>query len=363
MNCDVLYRNSRRLIMHQSLEFKRELYSKINWNARFIGIKGPKGVGKSTMLLQHIKENLKDENVLYVSLDDMWFSNNSIMDLVEYHYVNGGTHLFLDEIHKCTHWQTYAMYTMNGMSFREYLNFEGILDHPVISLEDLLTKHVSIASDITEQIRIIPHFKDYCKFGYYPFYKEDKEGFHARLNEVCRQVIESDIPSVEKVEYVTIQKLKKLLMIIALQVPFVPKMDDLYTQLETTREQGLKLLELLQRGALLGLLKTKVKAVKQMAAPEKMFLDNPNLMYAFNKNPEIGTIRETFFYNQVSRAAEVYFPKNGDFQINDNIVIEVGGADKSFNQIKDIPNSYLAIDNVEFGRGNKIPLWLFGFLY
>jgi len=397
MNCDILYRNSRRLIMHQSLEFKRELYSKINWNARFIGIKGPKGVGKSTMLLQYIKENLKDENVLYVSLDDMWFATNSIMDLVEYHYVNGGTHLFLDEIHKCAHWQTYikniydnyptlkvvftgssmlqiekgegdlsrrvAMYTMNGMSFREYLNFEGILDHPVISLEDLLTKHVSIASDITEKIRIIPHFKDYCKFGYYPFYKEDKEGFHARLNEVCRQVIESDIPSVEKVEYITIQKLKKLLMIIALQVPFVSKMDDLYTQLETTREQGLKLLELLQRGALLGLLKTKVKAVKQMAAPEKMFLDNPNLMYAFNKNPEIGTIRETFFYNQVSRAIEVYYPKNGDFQINDNIIIEVGGADKSFNQIKDIPNSYLAIDNVEFGRGNKIPLWLFGFLY
>ena len=114
---------------------------------------------------------------------------------------------------------------------------------------------------------------------------------------------------------------------------------------------------------MLGLLKTKVKAVKQMAAPEKMFLDTPNLMYAFNKNPEIGTIRETFFYNHVSRAAEVYYPKNGDFQINENIIIEVGGADKSFNQIKDIPNSYLAIDNVEFGRGNKIPLWLFGFLY
>ena len=185
----------------------------------------------------------------------------------------------------------------------------------------------------------------------------------AKGNEVCRQVIESDIPSVEKVEHITIQKLKKLLMIIALQVPFVPKMDDLYAKLETSREQGLKLLELLQRGALLGLLKTKIKSVKQMAAPEKMFLDNQNLKYAFNRNPEIGTIRETFFYNQVSRAAEVYYPKNGDFQINDNIVIEVGGADKPFNQIKDIPNSYLAIDNVEFGRGNKIPLWLFGFLY
>lgn len=156
-----------------------------------------------------------------------------------------------------------AMYTMHGMSFREYLSFEGILGHPAISLEELLKNHISIASDIVENIRIIPHFKEYCKYGYYPFYKEDKEGFHARLNEVCRQVIESDIPSVEKVEYITVQKLKKLLMITALQVPFVPKMDDLYAQLETSREQGLKLLELLQRGALLGLLKTKIKSVKR----------------------------------------------------------------------------------------------------
>ena len=175
--------------------------------------------------------------------------------------------------------------------------------------------------------------------------------------------IENDIPAIDKVEYATVQKLKKLMAIIARQVPFIPKMDDLYSQLETSREQGLKLLDLLERGALLGQLKTRAKAVKQMSAPEKLFLDNPNLMYAFNTSPEIGTIRETFFYNQTCHTQKLNSPQKGDFLIDGKYSIEVGGADKSFNQIKDVPNSFLAIDDVEFGRGNKIPLWLFGFLY
>ena len=397
MDCSELYRTSSRLILHQSLDFKRDLYYRINWNARFIGIKGPKGVGKSTLMLQRIKESLSDANVLYVSLDDMWFANNTLAELVEYHYINGGTHLFLDEVHKYPHWQTYikniydkyptmrvvftgssmlqiekgegdlsrrvVMYTMDGMSFREYLGFEGILRYPVVSLEDLLSRHTAIASDIVQNVKIIPQFKDFCQYGYYPFYKEDKESFHSRLMEVCRQIIENDIPAVENVEYATVLKLKKLLMIISLQVPFVPKMEELYSQLETSREQGLKLLKLLERGGLLGLLNTRVKALKQMASPEKMYFNNTNLMYAFNKSPEIGTVRETFFYNQVGCAAELFYPKKGDFQIDEKTIIEVGGPNKSFAQIKDMPDSFLAVDDVEVGWGNRIPLWLFGFLY
>lgn len=161
----------------------------------------------------------------------------------------------------------------------------------------------------------------------------------------------------------TVQKLKKLLYIIAAQVPFIPKMGDIYTQLEVNREQGLKLLNLLERAALIGQLKTSVKAVKKMASPDKLFLDNPNLMYALSSTPEIGTIRETFFYNQLSRACKVNYPDRGDFLVDDRYLFEVGGPKKSFNQIKDVENSFLAIDGVEFGRGNKIPLWLFGFLY
>lgn len=398
INPEILYRNSHRVVSQVSLDFKRDLHSKINWNARIIGIKGPKGVGKSTLLKQHIKEAFPDDSkVLYVSLDNMWFANNSLADLVEYHYTHGGTYLFLDEVHKYEHWQTYikniyddypdmhvvftgssmlkldkgegdlsrrvAMYTMNGLSFREYLMFENLLKFEKLTLNDILNKHAQIAAAIADKIHILPHWENYYRYGYYPFYKEDLPGFHAKLLEVAQQTIEIDIPFVEKVEYVTVQKLKKLLGIIALQVPFTPKMEDLYLQLETSREQGLKLLDLLEKGALLGQLKTRTKALKQMSAPEKLFLDNPNLMYAYNQSPEIGTIRETFFYNQVSRIYELNAPIKGDFLIDGKHLIEVGGTDKTFKQIKDIPNSYLAIDDVEFGRGNKIPLWMFGFLY
>lgn len=398
INPEILYRNSHRLVSQVSLDFKRDLHNKINWNARIIGIKGPKGVGKSTLLKQHIKETFPDDSkVLYVSLDNMWFANNSLADLVEHHYTHGGTYLFLDEVHKYEHWQTYikniyddyptmhvvftgssmlkldkgegdlsrrvAMYTMNGLSFREYLMFENALQFEKLSLDDILQRHTQIASAIAEKIHILPYWENYYRHGYYPFYKEDLPGFHAKLLEVAQQTIEMDIPFVEKVEYVTIQKLKKLLGIIALQVPFTPKMEELYQQLETSREQGLKLLDLLEKGALLGQLKTRTKAIKQMSAPEKLFLDNTNLMYAYNPSPEIGTIRETFFYNQVSRAHELNAPAKGDFLIDWKHLIEVGGADKTFKQIKDIPNSYLAIDDVEFGRENKIPLWMFGFLY
>lgn len=398
INPEILYRNSHRNVSQVSMSFKRDFHDTINWNARLIGIKGPKGVGKSTLLKQHIKETFPDDsNVLYVSLDNMWFANNDLADLVEYHYLHGGTHLFLDEVHKYEHWQTYikniyddyptmnivftgssmlkldkgegdlsrraAMYTMDGLSFREYLMFENALQFNKLSLDDITKNHVQIATDIARRIHILPYFEQYCKYGYYPFYKEDLEGFHAKLLEVVQQTIEMDIPSVDNVEYATVQKLKKLLGIIALQVPFIPRMEDLYGQLETSREQGLKLLDLLEKSALLSQLKNRTKAIRQMSSPDKLFLDNTNLMYAYNRSPEIGTIRETFFNNQVGTKHELNSVKKGDFLIDGKCTIEVGGTDKSFEQIKDIPDSYLAIDDVEFGRGNKIPLWLFGFLY
>lgn len=394
---DYLYQISNRKINQISLAYKRPLYYQINWDNRLIGIKGPKGVGKSTLLLQHIKETFTDRSkVLYVSLDNMWFSTNDLIELVEYHYIHGGTYIYLDEIHKYKNWQNCVkniyddypdlhivytgssilklksgdgdlsrrvrIYEMSGLSFREYLMFEGVLDYHTINLESILKEHISIASEIVSKIKVLPYFEAYLINGYYPFYKEEGDGYLSRIQEVITQTIDMDIPAVEDVEYSTLQKLKKLLMILAVQVPFIPKMNELYQELDTNREQGLKLLNLLEQAKMISMLKTPVKALKNISAPEKLYLNNTNMMYALSCNAEIGTIRETFFMNQLSVSHEVSLPAKGDFKIDQKYLFEVGGRKKSFDQIKDEADSFLAIDSIETGNGNKIPLWLFGFL-
>ncbi len=394
---DYLYLISNRKINQISLDYKRPLYREINWDNRLIGIKGPKGVGKSTLLLQHIKEAFPDRSaVLYVSLDNLWFSKNNLSDLVEYHYTHGGTHIFLDEVHKYKHWQTaikniyddypdlHIIYTgssaleiktaesdlsrrlrsydMDGLSFREYLSFENVLDYPAITLEDILSNHITMASDITAQLRILPFFEKYLVAGYYPFYKEEGDGYLSRVQEVISQTIDIDIPAVEDVEYETLQKLKKLMVIIANRVPFIPKMNDFYQEMKTSREQGLKLLNILEDAKMISTLKSPVKALKHISAPDKIYLDNTNMLYALSEDAQIGTVRETFFMNQLSKSGRVSLPEKGDFKVDGKYLFEVGGRKKSYEQIKDEKNSYLAIDSIEIGNGNKIPLWLFGFL-
>ena len=396
-NIDYLYLISNRRISRISTDYKRPLYYRINWDNRLIGIKGPKGVGKSTLILQHIKESFSDmSKVLYVSLDNLWFSSNNLIDLVEYHYSHGGTHIFLDEIHKYTNWQDsikniyddypdlHIVYTgssilklktgdgdlsrrlrsyeMDGLSFREYLFFENILDFNAITLEELLKNHTNIASSISSQIKILPYFEKYLSGGYYPFYKEEGDGYLSRVQEVITQTIDVDIPSMGDIEYSSLQKLKKLLNILSTQLPFIPKMNQLYQELETNREHGLKLLNLLEQAKLIAMLKSPVKALKHLSAPDKLYLDNTNMMYALNNNIEIGTVRETFFMNQLSQNYNVSLPQKGDFLVEQKYIFEVGGRKKTFEQIKDEENSYLAVDSIEIGHGNRIPLWLFGFL-
>ena len=178
--------------------------------------------------------------------------------------------------------------------------FEGALNYPEISLDKILADHVSIASDIVSRIKILPFFETYLSNGYYPFYKEEGDGYLSRVQEVITQTIDMDIPAVEDVEYSTLQKLKKLLMILAVQVPFIPKMNELYQELDTNREQGLKLLNLLEQAKMISMLKTPAKALKDISAPEKLYLDNTNMMYALSSHVEIGTVRETFFMKQLS---------------------------------------------------------------
>ncbi|MBQ8672791.1 MAG: ATP-binding protein [Bacteroides sp.] len=393
-----IYRSFHRKLQDTSLDFIRYLYKRINWEDRLIGIKGARGVGKTTLILQHIKRSFPNPDAaLYVSLDNLWFMTHSLEDLIEYHYTHGGTHVFLDEVHRYPQWQTLIknlnddypnlrivytgssmleienrqgdlsrrqiVYQLAGLSFREFLDFEYGMKVPTYTLEELLQQHVSIAMQLVGQMKILPAFEKYLRKGHYPFYKETHEGFEFRLQEVIRQVIESDLPAVEDVQYVTTQKLKKMLMILAERVPHTPNMSELYKELETNREQGLKMLYALERGGLLALLNNQIKNYKSLSRPNKIYLDNTNLMYALSANTDIGTVRECFFNNQLKVLYEVFLPMQGDFEVNRKYLFEVRGRTKTFQQIKDIPDSYLAVDNTEVGHHNRIPLWMFGLLY
>lgn len=388
-----------RKIMTTSLTFKRYLYSKINWNVRLLGIRGARGVGKTTLILQYIKENFNNiDDALYVSLDNLWFNSYKLEDLVEYLYSHGIKYIFLDEVHKYPNWavviknfydnypnlnivytgsamlaidnskadlsRRQTLYTLNGMSFREYLEYEDVMQINPINLEDLLSNHVKLAMDICYNTVILKHFDDYLQKGYYPYYKESGEDYHYRIGEVTNLIIESDLPSVEDVTFSTIQKTKKLLMVIAQNVPLEPNIAKLTTQLETTRDQCLKMLYILDRAQLLMLFGEKIKDYKHLTNPKKIYLNNSNLMCSLSlSNISEGNKRETFFANQLNSIANVTIPKKGDFLVDGKFLFEVGGNSKTFDQIANIPDSYLAIADIETGSGNRIPLWMFGLLY
>lgn len=378
--------------------FSRYLMSDINWNDRLIGIKGARGVGKTTLLLQHIRRSFQSlDSVLYVSMDSLWFETHSLQDLVEYHYTHGGTHIFMDEIHYLPHWQTVVknlyddypnlyivytgscmlqiaaregdlsrrqrVYTLHGLSFREFLLLEGVHAGSAITLEDVLQKHQSIAMDICGKQQILPLFAQYLEHGYYPFYLQQESGFDSRLQSVVRQVIEGDLPMTEYTSFATIQKVKKMMQILAERVPYIPKMAELYRELDTTRDSGLKMLHWLERADLIALYTSEPKSMRALGKPDKIYLENTNLMYALTPHIDRGTLRETFFHNQLKQTQEVLLPKHGDFEVNRTYIFEVGGKNKTFEQIKDLPNSFLAVDDIEIGIRNRIPLWMFGMMY
>ena len=379
--------------------FKRYLHERIDWRDRLIMVKGARGTGKTTLMLQRMREAIPDPTrALYVSLDHLWFSDHSLYDVAEYHCLHGGTHLFVDEVHYHKDWQQLlknlyddfpelsivytgssllkletsgadlsrrqVSYALAGLSFREYLVFEGACEIDPVALEDLLVGHAETAAAIAEKTRVLPFFYDYLERGYYPFYKEVYGGYGQRVGATINQVLENDYPSIEDVGFATIQKAKKMLMILAANAPQTPNMSALYRELETDRNQGLKLLSVLERAELLNLLSSKSVTLKNMSRPDKIYCDNPNIMAALVERPDRGCMRETFFANQMKSARHALaYPPAGDFLVDGTHLFEIGGRRKSFDQIKDIPNSYLAVDDLEVGYGNRIPLWMFGLLY
>ena len=393
-----LYDSYHRKIAKVDLRFKRYLYSQINWKARIISIKGARGTGKTTMLLQHILENFEDiDQTLYASLDNLWFATHSLMELVDWADRHGISRLYLDEVHRYELWsqslkniyddypdmsivytsssllvldnatvdmsRRQTPYTLYGLSFREYLELERIFKTEAISLDDVLMHHVKKAMNIVGRIKVAPLFEAYLAHGYYPFYRESLEDFPSRLRETVTVVIDSDLPAVENVTYETLQKTKKLLMIISEHVPFEPTMSELWRQLSTDNESGLKMLYALDKAQVLALLTAKTNNYKSLSKPDKIFLSNPNLMHVLCPKVDKGNERETFFISQLRVLHDVRYPKQGDFLIDNKFLFEVGGKNKTFEQIADVPNSYLAVDDTEVGSGCRIPLWMFGFLY
>jgi len=352
------------------------------------------------MLLQHIKKTFGNtpKEVLYVSLDNIWFSGNRLIDLASDFDKMGGKYLFLDEVHKYGNWsqeikniydsfpdlnvvftgssmleiykgnvdlsRRVVHYVLHGMSFREFIKYDQDIDLDVLALDDILLNHIKLASIMNEKIKPLPLFHRYLIEGYYPYYKEDSEIYGERLLHTVNVILETDLPSVENIEIHTIKKIKQLLFVIAQRVPFAPNIKELASILEISRNSLLNYLTLLEKAQLLNLLQQDVSGLKTLAKPEKIYLNNTNLVYALEtEKPNIGNLRETFFFNQLKAVSEITSAKKADFIVNNKYIIEVGGKNKGHEQIMGMENAYLALDNQEYGFGNKIPLWLFGMLY
>lgn len=394
-----LYNTYSRLLAATETKFIRYLHKTINWNNRLIIIKGARGVGKTTMLLQHIKMNFKNpEEALYVSLDHLWFTNHSISDLAEYHFTHGGTHLFLDEIHRYQGWQQeikniydsfpklnlvvtgssmlridematadlsrrHRLYTLEGLSFREYLELEGVATLPSYGLDEILSSHFTIASEICSKVKVLKYFDNYLRSGLYPFYREAGDGFYDRLEQVIDTIITSEIPSVGKIEYSSVYKVKQLLAALAESVPYTLNISSLCSSLQASRNNILKMLDLMDRAELVRRLYAFDDGMKKMTKPEKILFSNTNLMHCLSSQADTGTMRETFMASQLCVGHHLSMPSMGDLVVDRKWLFEIGGKRKGFSQIKDIEDSFVVADQIETGFDKKIPLWIFGMTY
>lgn len=399
MDIQDLYVNSSRVVKAVDCRFKRYLYTQINWDVRMICIRGARGVGKTTLMKQYMKEHFSGSQALYVSLDDLWFSDHKLIDLAEYHYTHGGTHLFIDEVHRYPFrsWsqelkniydrypdfrvvfsgssmlqldtsssdlsRRCIFYEMQGLSFREYLQLENIISLTPLSLEHLLTDHSRLSLDIATEVKILPAFSDYLHHGYYPFYRETGRSYAKAVQQIVSNIIDFDLPAVERMEYITVTKVKRLFVLISQMVPFTLNITSLGREIEVPRQAVLRMFRLLHQSALIYMLYNEKNNLGQLSKPEKVYLENPNLMYALSNRTDTGNVRETFFANQLKESHEIAYSGTGDFLIDGQYTVEVGGRNKKFQQIKDVPDSFLAIDDLDIGTGNRIPLWMFGLLY
>lgn len=395
-----LFRKYIEKIQRIDTNFVRSFIHDINWNARLIGIKGARGVGKTTLLLQYMKLNYSDnwQESLYVSLDSFSFRGKTLIGLADEFVLNGGKYLFLDEVHKYDNWaqelkniyddhaelkvvftgsslleilnsradlsRRAIVYHMQGLSFREYLEMETSQKFDTFTLEDILTNHIKIANLINSKIKPFRYFESYLKQGYYPFYKEDKDLYEQRLEEVITMMLEIELPLLRGVDIGLVSKIKQVLAIISESVPFTPNVTHLSQKMTVHRTTLMTYLHYLEEVGLTTNLQKEAKGSVKLQKPAKIYLENTNLMFVLSpSNANTGNARETFFANQVGYKNKLNYHEKTDFLVNNVYAFEIGGKDKTNKQIVGIENSFIVADGIEYGYQNKIPLWLFGFLY
>jgi len=386
-----LYQKFETLLQNTKTDFKRYLYEKVSWDSRMTGIIGARGVGKTTMVLQFIKENLDSKRALYVSADDMYFGENRLIDLADDFYKNAGEYLFIDEIHKYAHWsqelkniydsfpslkivftgssvldilkgsadlsRRAIIHKLQGLSFREYLKLFHGYETDVYTLEQIVNNEVKLA----EIKHPLPLFNDYLKRGYYPFGLENE--LDLRLGQIIVQTLETDIPQYANLNVGTSRKLKRLLSIIAESVPFKPNFSKISGMIGVSRNSLDDYFQYMEKAGLIGQLRNETRGIRGLGKVDKVYLENTNIVYNLvGDKSNIGNIRETFFFNQMRLHNEVISSEKADFIIDD-YTFEVGGKNKQQAQIEKDGKSFLVKDDIEFGYLNVVPLWAFGLNY
>ena len=395
---EILFEFQESILRPVKNSFRRYLHNQINWNQRMIGIKGPRGAGKTTLMLQHLKFDLDlPSNALYITADHTWSYNHSLLETANDWYKQGGKILFIDEVHKYPNWSVelkniydglpemqvifsassaldiyrgeadlsrrVVSYLLAGLSFREFLIFTNGVSFDPVKIEDIVNNHRSISRLITEGFRPLPAFRKYLGIGYLPIIVEGEESYLMKLNQVINTIVDTDLAYIASYNSGTAVKVKKLLGVIAESVPFKPNIAALSRKLDLSRDSVYQYIYQLKEARLLNTLSSEGKGVSTLQKPDKIFLENTNLAFALKEKPNIGNIRETFVLNQLLNASlTVSYPAEGDFSVN-GLTIEVGGKNKSTSQVKHLDNYLIVSDDIETGAGNKVPIWLFGFLY
>lgn len=397
---ETLFAKHKKLISQTSSAIVRDIMSKIHWESQLVGIRGSRGVGKTTLMRQYIKQHYGNEpgEALYCVMDGMYFTTRSLLELAEKFHMNGGRHLFLDEVHKYPHWsreikeiidlwpdmkvtftgssllqmlnadadlsRRVLAYRMPGLSFREYLHFYKNIDIEAKSLNEIFINYDSICAEVSEKCHPQPLFEEYLHVGYYPFFNGDREEYESRIENVVSFIIDQELTQLRGVEPSNTRKLKAMMLFLADNVPYEVNIAKLSSYLELNKATVLSYLSSMESAELLTLLYSDNKSVTRMQKPDKIYIQNPNTLSALAGKLNIGTLRECFAVNQLSYEHTVeYGGDHGDFRIDGRYMIEVGGKDKSFEQIADIQDSYILADEIEFPVGKKLPLWMAGMVY